>query len=124
MSSTLLFHKKLNRVPPSSPDATTMSVQFLSYADLPYDIQTDAVYHTSFRRAASDRIVNQLTGEVASGVRHALAVNGSRGVWAIVIENDGQPMYVVQNMKYTLQEPSQRRVLRVCGPLAYLAPNT
>ena len=103
-----------------------MSVQFISYTDLPYDIQTNAVYHTSFRRAASDRLANELTGEVASGVRHALAVNGSRGVWAIVVENDGQPMYVVQNMRYTLQPHHQRRILRVRLPLpsAYLDPNT
>jgi len=103
-----------------------MSVQFLSYNDLPYDIQTNAVYHSACRRAASDRLTNQLAGPVASGVRHALAVNGSRGVWAIVIENDGQPMYVVQNTKYTLQEIHQRRILRVRLPLApaYLAPNT
>jgi hypothetical protein len=101
-----------------------MSHQTISYTELPYEITTDAVYHSSFRPAASARLTNQLSGPVATAVRHALSVNASRQVWAIVIENDGQPMYVVQNMKYTLTPDNHRRVLRVRLPDPYLAPST
>jgi len=101
-----------------------MSFQTLSVAELPYLLpETNAVYHAACRRAASARLSNQLAEPLASAMRRALAVNGSKTVWAIVIENDGQPMYVVQNLKYTLQEESQRRIFRVRLPLAYLAPS-
>jgi hypothetical protein len=100
--------------------------QSISYTDLPYELpDTNAVYHSAFRRASAERIINQVSGPVATALRRAFAVNGSKTAWAIVIENDGQPMYVVQNMKYTLTLETQRRVLRVRLPLPeYLAPST
>jgi hypothetical protein len=104
-----------------SRNDTVMSVQTLSYNDLPYPIQTDAVYHSACRRAATSRLSNQLSGPIRLAMQQTMADPASKQVWAIVFEYDGQPMYVVQNMKYTLQCQDQRRVLRVC---LYLEPST
>jgi len=103
-----------------------MVFQLLPYTELPYPIETNGVYHSSFRRAASERLGNTVSGPAASALQRALSVPNSKRAWAIVIENDGQPMYVVQNMKHSFQAEDQRRVLRVCLPLAaaYLAPST
>ena len=51
-----------------------------------------------------------------------MAHPASKQVWAIVMEYDGQPMYVLQNVKQTLQPADQRRVLRV--RLEYFEPRT
>lgn len=96
-----------------------MSVQMLSYTDLPYPIQTDAVYHSALRGAATARLSNQLSGTIGSALRQTMADPASAQAWAIVFEYEEQPMYVLQNMKYTLQDQGQRRILRV-----YLEPST
>jgi len=94
----------------------------LPYTELPYTVQADAVYHSACRRAATDRLLNRLSGRVASATRLAMAHPASEQAWAIVMDYRGQPMYVIQNTKYTLQQPDQRRVLRV--PLEYFEPSS
>jgi hypothetical protein len=99
-----------------------MSFQTLPYTDLAYSVQADGSYHSSLRRAAASRLSNQLSGAVGSATRSAMAHPASKQVWAIVMEYDGQPMYVLQNVKQTLQPADQRRVLRV--RLEYFEPRT
>jgi len=51
-----------------------------------------------------------------------MAHPASKQAWAIVMEYDGQPMYVLQNVKQLFQPLDQRRVLRV--RLEYFEPRT
>jgi hypothetical protein len=47
----------------------------------------------------------------------------AKRVWAIIVEQDDQPMFVLQNTQYSLVPLAYRRVLRVRVRDEYLDPN-
>jgi len=96
----------------------------LPIIDIPYDLNADSIYNSAFCNAASKRLSQQTSADISEALRSALATQASKHVWAIVIEQNQEPVYVLQNTRFTQIPYIYRRVLRVCLPAApaYLAP--
>ena len=87
----------------------------LSIRDIDYELTPNACYHSMFRQAATERILKQCRGgPVLQGrIRNAMEQFRAKTVWAVVIEENNEPVYVIQNLAYTNVAPAFRRVLRV-----------
>ena len=79
--------------------------------DIPYDIRPDTAYHPAFADGAIARIRTQSTyGERMS---EALSYVVAEKVWAVIIEEEGIPLYIAQNLAFTQTSLPYRRVLCV-----------
>jgi hypothetical protein len=87
----------------------------LSIRDIDYDLNPNACYHSVFRRAAMNRIMNQFNDnpKLQKRIRYAMEQSRADAVWAIVIEKDNKPVYVIQNLAYTNVSPAFRRVIQI-----------
>jgi len=103
------------------PQHFIMQSAVLSIRDIPYQFQTDTVYHSCTTKASAQRLVNSTPSWVSRAIRYAMQQPAAKRVWAIIVEQDEQPMFVLQNTQYSLVPLAYRRVLRVREE--YLEPN-
>jgi len=97
------------------------AVSVISIRDLPYFIQTDAVYHSATIKASAQRLLTASTARISRAIQYALQQPAAKRVWGIIVESDEQPMFVLQNTQHSLVPLVYRRVLRVREE--YLDPN-
>ena len=97
------------------------AASIVSIRDLPYFIQTDAVYHSATTKASAERLLTASTARISRAIQYALQQPAAKRVWGIIVESDGQPMFVLQNTQHSLVPLVYRRVLRVREE--YLDPN-
>ena len=97
------------------------ATSIVSIRDLPYFIQTDAVYHSATTKASAQRLLTASTARISRAIQYALQQPAAKRVWGIIVESDGQPMFVLQNTQHSLVPLVYRRVLRVREE--YLDPN-
>jgi len=100
-----------------------MQSAVLSIRDIPYQFQTDTVYHSCTTKASAQRLLNSTPSWISRAIHHAMQQPAAKRVWAIIVEQDDQPMFVLQNTQYSLVPLAYRRVLRVRVRDEYLDPN-
>lgn len=105
----------------SSTD-TNKAARVVSIKALDYELVSNACFHPSLYTAACARISEQFAKTHAAHpsvkkltkiLEHTLANPACKKVWAIVIEEEGNPLYVIRNLKYTGTTLAFRRVFRV-----------
>lgn len=84
----------------------------VSVRDLDYQVIPQISYHPAFSYAASERLVKQFPN-LAEEIRYAFEFNAMKNAWGIVIENNGAPLFVAQNVSRVVNSPVFRRVLRI-----------
>lgn len=82
---------------------------------LDYELPVDDCFHPAFLSAAQSRICASLEkkARLAAIVKSALEHPAAKGVWAIVIEEANNPVYIVRNIAFTRTKLAFRRVLLV-----------
>jgi hypothetical protein len=98
------------------------AARVVSIKALDYELVPNNTFHPSLYPAACSRITEQFANQYASHPRvkkltkiltHVLAHPACPKVWAIVLEEDGNPLYVIRNLKFTGTALAFRRVFRV-----------
>jgi len=83
----------------------------LSIRDIEFELNPNACYHSLFKDAAKDRIINKVQdATLQRRIRYALEQPRASTVWGLVFETANGP-YVIQNLKYAHVSPAFRRVL-------------
>lgn len=91
----------------NSYDARVVSVR-----DFDYVIPVHSSYHPAFKTAAKKRITQNFP-HLQKALKQAFENRAFKSVWGILIEDDGQPVCVVQNLACVVKNQSYRRLLRV-----------
>lgn len=91
----------------SAYDARVVSVR-----DFDYAIPVHSSFHPLFKAAAKRRITKSFPA-YAKALKQAFANRAATSAWGILIEEDGQPMCVVQNLACAVRNNSYRRVLKI-----------
>jgi hypothetical protein len=91
----------------SSYDAHVVSVR-----DFDYVIPVHSSYHPAFKAAAKKRIT-KMYPHLRKALKQAFDNRAAKSAWGILIEDDGQPVCVVQNLACVVKNQSYRRLLRV-----------
>ena len=91
----------------NSYDARVVSVR-----DFDYVIPVHSSYHPAFKAAAKKRITKMFP-HLQKALKQAFDNRAAKSAWGILIEDDGQPVCVVQNLSCVVKNQSYRRVLRV-----------
>ena len=91
----------------SAYDARVVSVR-----DFDYVLPVHTSYHPLFKAAAKRRITKAFP-TYAKAIKQAFANKAATSAWGILIEEDGQPMCVVQNLACAVRNHSYRRVLKI-----------
>ena len=84
----------------------------LSVLDFNYEIPIHSSYYPSFKVAAKRRLQKSYP-EFSRALTQAFQNRAASNVWGILIEQDGQPMVVVQNLGCKVRNNTFRRLLRV-----------
>jgi hypothetical protein len=84
----------------------------LSILDFDYSIPIHSSYHPCFKNAAKKRLQKSYP-EFNRALTQAFMNRAASNVWGILIEQDGQPMVVVQNLGCRVRNNAFRRLLRV-----------
>lgn len=104
--------------------STTMNnaARVVSIKALDYEIVADNHFHPSLYAAACVRISEHFAKtheshpqakKLTKILTHVLAHPACPKVWAVVLEQDGNPFYVIRNLKFTGTALAFRRVFRV-----------
>ncbi len=104
--------------------STTMNnaARVVSIKALDYEIVADNHFHPSLYAAACVRISEHFAKKYESHpqakkltniLKHVLAQPACPQVWAVVLEQGGNPFYVIRNLKFTGTALAFRRVFRV-----------
>lgn len=83
-----------------------------SVLDFDYVIPVHSSYHPIFKAAAKRRLLRSYP-HYSHAITQAFSNRAMKQVWGILIEKDGQPMCVFQNLACVVANQSYRRVLRV-----------
>jgi hypothetical protein len=83
-----------------------------SVLDFDYVMPVHSSYHPIFKAAAKRRLIRSFP-DYAQAITQAFSNRAFKQVWGILIEQDGQPMCVIQNLACVVKNQSYRRVLRV-----------
>lgn len=92
--------------------SSTYDARVLSVLDFDYVIPVHSAYHPSFKVAAKKRLQKSYP-KFSRALTQAFQNRAASNVWGIMIEEDGQPMIVVQNLACKVRNNSFRRLLRV-----------
>jgi hypothetical protein len=84
----------------------------LSVRDFDYVIPVHSAYHPTFKNAAKRRLMKNYP-EFTQAIAQAFSNRAASNVWGILIEENGQPMVVVQNLGCKVRNNTFRRLLRV-----------
>lgn len=84
----------------------------LSVLDFDYAIPVHSAYHPTFKNAARKRL-QKTYPEFTRALAQAFNNRAASNVWAIMIETNGQPMIVIQNLACKVRNNTFRRLLRV-----------
>jgi hypothetical protein len=84
-----------------------------SVRDIPYVINADTAYHPAFIVGAIERVRKQLPSKAGARLSEALEYCVSETVWAVVVEDNGKPLYVAKNLALAKTSLPYRRVLCV-----------
>lgn len=90
----------------------------LSVLDFNYAIPVHSAYYPTFKTAAKKRLLKsypQFTRALTQAFNNRAASNA----WGIVIEENGQPMIVLQNLACKVRNESFRRLLRINMSASY-----
>ena len=99
----------------------------LSVRDIDYQLNADSAFHPATLEGGRLRLTNLLESVyhnpndddnkerilASSILSQALSSKRARSVWAVVLESNNEPMFVVQNLACAHTSPGYRRVLRV-----------
>jgi NAD-dependent oxidoreductase involved in siderophore biosynthesis len=92
--------------------STLYNARVQSILDFNYELTIDSSFYPLFKNAARKRLQNTFPN-AARAIQQAFRNRAVTRVWGIVIENEGQPLYVVQNLACKVTNQSYRRVLRI-----------
>jgi len=84
----------------------------ISVQDIPYALSPSSAYHPLCKTAALKRLSAHYPN-LAAPLAAAFSRKAHRSSWGIVLEKDGQPLLVVQNLARVVRNDSFRRVLRI-----------
>lgn len=85
-----------------------------SIHDIPYEIKPNTAFHPALREGAIERIrTKSPIKEIGERLSEALEYYVSDTVWAVIIEDQGRPLYVAQNLALSRTTLPYRRVLCV-----------
>ena len=84
----------------------------VSVLDFDYVIPVHSAYHPTFKNAARKRLQKSYP-EFSRALTQAFNNRAASNVWGIMIEGNGQPMVVVQNLACKVRNDAFRRLLRV-----------
>ncbi len=90
----------------------------LSILDFDYVIPIHSSYHPSCKVAAKRRLQKSYP-DFSRALTQAFQNRAASNVWGILIEQDGQPMVVVQNLGCKVRNNAFRRLLRVNMSASY-----
>lgn len=83
-----------------------------SVQDLSYPIPVHTTFYPAFKTAAKKRIVKEWP-IYSAVIKQAFKNSASDRVWGILLEKDGQPLLVIQNLSCIVRNSTFRRVLRI-----------
>jgi len=92
--------------------STLYDARVQSILDFNYDVPIHSSFYPIFKNAARKRLQNAFPN-VAHAIQQAFRNRAVNRVWGIIIENEGQPLCVVQNLACKVTNQSYRRVLRI-----------
>lgn len=84
-----------------------------SVIDVDYNIVPDAAFHPMFYETAKSRILKDVDSYLAENLDRIMDLPSVQNVWAVLLERNQQPLYVIRNLAHTDVAPAFRRVLRV-----------
>lgn len=84
-----------------------------SVRDIPYVINADTSYHPAFIEGAIERIRKHVPSKAGARLSEALEYCVSETVWAVIVEDNGKPLYVAKNLGLSKTSLPYRRVLCV-----------
>jgi len=90
-------------------------MRVISVRDVNYEIVADAVYHSAFLSAAIRRITSKSNFDesLAKTIEYSMLQDSAKRVYAIVIENEGTPVFTLCNVSHSLTSVGFRRILRI-----------
>jgi hypothetical protein len=92
--------------------STAYDARVVSVLDYDCELPVHSSFHPVFKTAAKRRL-QKAYPDYARALTQAFNNRAAARTWGILIEADGQPMCVVQNLACVVRNPSYRRVLRV-----------
>lgn len=92
--------------------ANLYSAHVQSVLDLSYPISVDSSFYPTFKKAAKQRILKQWP-QYDRALKQAFSNRASNSSWGIVLEENGQPMLVIQNLACRVRNSNFRRLLRI-----------
>ena len=91
-----------------------MESRVLSVRDIAYEIIPNTGYHPAFLTGTRRRIqTNMSLKEVEKRLLDVMNIPAYSKVWAVVIEENDKPVYVMKNLALSRTSLPYRRVLRV-----------
>ena len=92
----------------------------VSLKAIDYEVPANTTFHTAMFIAARDRILREQKGRLANILFHIFNNPAARTVWAIVLQQNNDPLYVIRNIAYTGTSLPYRRILLVkCDGIGY-----
>ena len=83
-----------------------------SVQDLSYPIPVHTTYFPAFKNAAKKRILKEWP-TYGTVIKQAFKNSAADRTWGILLEKDGQPLLVIQNLGCVVRNNNFRRVLRI-----------
>lgn len=91
-----------------------MESRVLSVRDIAYEIIPNTGYHPAFLTGTRRRIqLNMSTKEIETLLLEVMDIPAYSKVWAVVIEKNNNPVYVMKNLALSRTSLPYRRVLCV-----------
>jgi hypothetical protein len=81
--------------------------------DLPYNIVGNSGYLPIALKAATKRLMNTVPLHLSPSIARAFTHRAINSVYAVVLERNGKPEYVVKNLQFHSITPVFQRVLRI-----------
>lgn len=83
-----------------------------SVQDLSYPIPVHTSFYPAFKTAAKKRIIKEWPA-YSKIIKQAFKNSAADRTWGILLEKDGQPLLVIQNLSCIVRNSTFRRVLRI-----------
>jgi hypothetical protein len=100
--------------------ALERATRVVSIRDLPYPISPPTCYHPAFLKGAIKRLTDDrrythmnARPHLLAAIRHVLSHPAAKRTWGVLVERDGEPIFVAQNLGCDGTSLTFRRFLRV-----------
>jgi hypothetical protein len=90
-----------------------MESRVLSVRDIAYEIIPNTGYHPAFLTGTRRRMQMSMSANQLATLLDVMNIPAYSKVWAIVVEKNGNPVYVMKNLALSRTSLPYRRVLRV-----------